>query len=195
VDLARRRATYEDLLALPEGVRAELIGGEIVVQPAPLPKHLKPQGALRRSIGGPFDDDHGADGPGGWYIFIEAEVRFGAEVVRPDLSGWRRERLKNPNQRPFDVVPDWTCEVISPSTASRDRVYKRRLYAKHGVAFYWIVDPQARTLEALESNHGVWVDAGTFDDTAVTRIRPFEAVEIAVGRLFLEREPDEELEG
>jgi Uma2 family endonuclease len=150
-----------------------------------MPRHSKSQRVLGSVIGAPFDDDDGTGGPGGWYIFIEVEVRLGDDVIRPDLSGWRRERLANPDQRPFDTVPDWVCEVLSPSTAARDRVYKRRLYAKHGVGSYWLVDPDARTLEALELRDGVWSDAGTFDDTATARVRPFEAVEIAVGRLFL----------
>jgi len=186
MDPARKVATYADLAALPEGEFAELRGGEIVTQPAPRPRHGRTQRVLGSVLGGPFDDD-GFGGPGGWWIFIEVEVRLGSEVVRPDLVGWRGARLVDTDQRPFDVVPDWTCEVIAPSTASRDRVYKRRLYAKHGVAHYWIVDPHARTLEALELNVGTWRDAGTFDDTAIARAAPFEATEVAVGRLFLPR--------
>ena len=187
MDPVRRVATYDDLFAVPDGIYAELLAGEIVAQPAPRPRHLNPQGAIRRFIGGPFNDDDGFGGPGGWWIFIEIEIRLQNEVVRPDLAGWRRERLADPDQRPIDVVPDWICEVLSPSTAARDRVYKRRLYAKQGVAFYWIVDPDARTLEALELREGAWTDAGTFDETSTARVRPFEAVDLPVGRLFLPR--------
>jgi Uma2 family endonuclease len=187
MDPALRIATYDDLSSLPEDVHAELLDGQISVMPAPLPRHLKSQGVLRSVIGGPYDDDDGFGGPGGWWVFLDVEVRLGGDVVRPDLAGWRRARLADPDQRPLDVVPDWTCEVLSPSTAARDRVYKRRLYAKHGVRFYWLVDPDARTLEALELKDGVWADAGTFDETATARVRPFEGVEIAVGRLFLPR--------
>jgi Uma2 family endonuclease len=77
------------------------------------------------------------------------------------------------------------CEVLSASNPVRDRVTKRRLYATHGVAHYWMVDPDARTLEALSLRDGNWMDAGAFDETALARVAPFEAVEIAVGRLFL----------
>ncbi len=183
-----RLATYEDLLASPEGTRVELVAGTIVTAPAPLPRHSNPQGSLRRFVGGPFHDDDGFGGPGGWWIFVEVDVRFGVhDVLRPDLAGWRRERLATPDVRPIDVVPDWVCEILSPSTAARDRVYKRRLYAQCGVASYWVVDPAARTLEAYTLRDGSWVDAGAFDDTAVARIAPFEAVELPVGRLFLPR--------
>jgi len=71
-------------------------------------------------------------------MFFEVDVALSEhDIVRPDLSGWRRERLPRPGPtRPIDVVPDWMCEVLSPSTAARDRVTKRALYAKSGVAHY-----------------------------------------------------------
>lgn len=182
---ARRAATYADLLALPEDARAELVAGEIIVAPAPRPRHSKVQRSLGRFLGGPFDDDDGYGGPGGWWIFVEVDVRLGADVVRPDLAGWRRERLLEPDVRPIEVVPDWICEIVSESNAAHDRVTKRRLYAEHGVKHFWLVDPDARTLEASSLEGARWVDAGSFDETARARIAPFEAVELAIGRLFL----------
>ena len=188
----RKPATYADLLALPEDARGEVLGGEIVASPAPLPRHSKVQRAVGRFLGGPFDDDDGHGGPGGWWIFAEVDVALGPhDIVRPDLSGWRRERLPRPgNARPIDVVPDWVCEVVSPSTAARDRVTKRNLYPQRGIPFYWLIDPEARVLEALSLRDGVWVEVGVFDDTANARIAPFDAVELAVGRLFLPREAE-----
>jgi len=93
----RKLATYEDLLELPEGARAEISRGEIVTLPAPRPRHSKAQRALGHFVGGPFDDEDGAGGPGGWWIFVEVEIRFELhEVVRPDLSGWRDWPLRSP---------------------------------------------------------------------------------------------------
>ena len=184
---ASRPPTYADLLASPDDVRAEILNGEIVALPAPRPRHSRPQRALGHFIGGPFDDDDGFGGPGGWWIFVEVDIQLGAEVVRPDLSGWRRARLPEPDVRPMTVVPDWVCEIVSERYEARDRVTKKHLYAAHGVAHYWLVDPQARTLEAFSLVDGRWFDAGTFDETAVARIPPFEAVELPIGRLFLPR--------
>jgi Uma2 family endonuclease len=186
---ARRAATYEDLLALDESVKAELVAGEILVTPAPRPRHSKTQRALGRFVGGPFDDDDGFGGPGGWWIFLEVDVRFGADVLRPDLAGWRRERLPQPDVRPLLVVPDWVCETVSESNAAHDRVTKRRIYAEHGVRQFWLVDPAARTLETFVLEAGRWFDARSFDDTARARIAPFEAVELEIGRLFLPKPP------
>jgi Uma2 family endonuclease len=188
---AKRLATYADLLELPEEVRAEILSGEIVTAPAPLPRHSKVQGALRRFVGGPFDDDDGHGGPGGWWIFVEVDVQLRAhDVVRPDLTGWLRTRLQNPgDQRPITTVPDWICE-LSPTTAARDRIAKRSLYAECGVRHYWIVDAQARLLEAFELTGKRWMLGGSYGDDDVARIAPFADIELPVGRLFLPQRED-----
>ncbi|HTQ07457.1 MAG TPA: Uma2 family endonuclease [Polyangiaceae bacterium] len=182
---ARLPATYDDVLALSEDVRAELVAGEVVVAPAPRPRHSRVQRVLGGFLGGPFDDEDGRGGPGGWWIFVDVDVRLGPHVVRPDLAGWRRERLPDPDVRPIDVVPDWICEITSESNAAHYRVTKRRIYAESAVRHYWIVDPDSRTLEALALEGGRWVDVGSFDDTARARIAPFEAVELEISRVFL----------
>lgn len=189
----RKLATYADLLALPQDTRAEVLGGDVVLSPAPLPRHSKAQGSARRFLGGPFDDDDGHGGPGGWWIFVEVDVRLSPhDIVRPDLAGWRRERLSQPGRvRPIEVVPDWVCEVLSPSTAARDRITKRRLYAQAQIPFYWLIDPELRAVEALALRDGAWVELGVFDETATARIAPFDAIELDIGRLFLPREADE----
>jgi len=106
-------------------------------------------------------------------------------IVRPDLAGWWRDRLPDPwDTRPIDTRPDWVCEIRSPSNAAVDRVRKSRLYAEHGVPFYWIVDPAERTLEARRLVEGSWLEVGTFDATSVARTAPFETIELDVGRLF-----------
>jgi Uma2 family endonuclease len=180
-------ATYADLLALPSDVRAEIVAGQIVTAPAPLPRHSKAQRSLSHFIGGPYDDEEGHGGPGGWWIFIEVDVQLGVhDVVRPDLSGWRRERLADPgDKRPITVTPDWVCEVLSPSTAAYDRVAKRNLYGKQGVRHCWIVDVDARTVEAFELVDHRWVLLGSYDDTATVAIPPFTDVELSIDRLFL----------
>ena len=183
---AEKLLSYEDLLALPEDVRAELIEGSIQVSPAPLPRHSKVQGSLRSLIGGPFEDDDGRGGPGGWWILLEVDVRLSRhDVFRPDVSGWRRERLPDPwDVRPIDVVPDWVCEITSPSNARFDRVTKAKRYLEAGVPALWLIDPDSRVLEALVREGDKWLEAGRFSDGDVVRIPPFEAIELEVARLF-----------
>lgn len=186
MDPVRELATYDDLLALPEEIRGEVVHGILRIQPGTTPRHSKVLGAVGRFVGGPFDDDDGYGGPGGWWILPGVDVRLGPhDIVRPDLAGWRRARLPAPwDVRPIDVVPDWICEITSPSNARYDRVTKARLYAAAGVPSLWLIDPTDRVLEALQLDAAAWREAGRFSDGDVSRIPPFEGIELDVGRLF-----------
>lgn len=189
---ALKHAQLPDLLALDPDARVELVGGQLVPKAEANARHGKAQGTIRRFIGGPFDDDDGYGGPGGWWIFTEVLVLLGPDVFRPDLSGWLRERLPDPAQHtPIEVVPDWCCEVLSPSNARHDRVTKRAAYARAGVRHYWLVDPETRMLEALELDaDGRWRECGVYDETTTdARIPPFEAIALDVGRLFFPPSP------
>ncbi|WP_342450105.1 Uma2 family endonuclease [Thiorhodococcus minor] len=108
------------------------------------------------------------------------------EVAVPDLAGWKRERMPMPpeDQR-FDVVPDWVCEILSPSTESRDRRIKMPLCAHYGVALGWLVDPSQRTLEAVQLRSGSWHQIGRVSDTDRAAISPFDAITLDLASLWL----------
>jgi hypothetical protein len=126
--LLRQRATYDDLVKVPENMIAELIDGDLYTSPRPAGPHARFSSALGMDIGTPYD--RGRGGPGGWWIIFEPELHLGEQVVVPDLAGWRRERMPRiPKDQRFIVTPDWLCEVISPSTARIDRGKKMDIYA------------------------------------------------------------------
>jgi Uma2 family endonuclease len=134
---------------------------------------------------GPFQKGRG--GPGGWWIVDEPEVHFvrDVEVAVPDLAGWRRSRMPRvPRDHRFEQVPDWVCEILSPSTASKDRDIKMPLYAHYGVAHAWLIDPVVRTLEAYALRDGAWVGIGRFADDDQVSVAPFEAVTIELAGLW-----------
>ena len=137
------------------------------------------------ALGKPFDD--GVGGPGGWWILTEPELHFGEQVVVPDLAGWRRERLPAmPEEAFFSLAPDWVCEVLSPSTGRIDRGRKLRIYAEAGVAHAWLVNPLERTLEVLRLREGAWTIVAVCSDSDAVRIEPFEAIELELGRLWVD---------
>jgi Uma2 family endonuclease len=115
VDRTRKPATYADVLAAPDHVVAEILDGELHLSPRPAPRHAAASSGLGGALHGPFD--RGRGGPGGWRIPDEPELHLGADVVVPDLAGWRRTRLPRlPDEAYFTLAPDWICEVVSPST-------------------------------------------------------------------------------
>ena len=89
--LARRRATYQDVLDAPAHQVAEVVDGTLHTHPRPARPHARASSVLGGKIGGPFDYDAG--GPGGWWIIDEPELHLGEDIVVPDLAGWRRERM------------------------------------------------------------------------------------------------------
>lgn len=187
-ELKHRPATYEDLLAVPDHMVAEILDGELFASPRPAPRHASASSGVGGALYGPFD--RGRGGPGGWRILDEPELHLGYDVLVPDLAGWRRERLPSlPDTAYFTVVPDWVCEVISPSTASMDRVRKLAIYAREQVSHAWLVDPIARTLEVLRLDGGRWTIVATAADAGLVRAEPFAAIELDLSWLWDPPEP------
>ena len=183
----KKPATYEDLKTLPENRVGQILDGELFALPRPAWGHARATSILGGELSGPFD--RGRGGPGGWLIIDEPELHFGRDVLVPDLAGWRRERLTQvTSTTPWvEVAPDWVCEVLSPSTASIDRVKKKHIYARETVRWYWIVDPSARTLEALQlDQEGHWVELGTWSADEKVRAVPFDAIEIELQALWVD---------
>jgi Uma2 family endonuclease len=186
-DSARRKATLEDFWAIPEGERFhELIAGEIVEKAAPSGEHARVQFRLGVRIG-PYDGRGGGSGasPGGWWFGVEAEILLGADIVRPDIAGWRRDRHpEQPVGMPVSQVPDWVCEVLSPSNAKNDTIKKLRVYHQNHVEHYWLVDPRDATLTVMHWNAEGYVTRLRAERGEVLRAEPFDAIEIPVGVLF-----------
>ena len=177
-----RTWTYEDLLALPDdGKRYEIIGGELYEMPGPNGEHaaavvnlivlLAPfvqalRGALRTApidafmpLGTPVQPDVLVVLPGG-----------AARLVRRGVEG----------------APDLVVEVLSPSNRAYDTLLKRSLYAAAGVREYWIVDPEARTVEVLTLHQDALHRAGLYagDDPIASPLLPdvaFSAADVFAG--------------
>ena len=184
---AGRVATAADLLAIPEHERFyEVVDGELVRKAMPSGLHGRAQSRVVTRIGGPYDRRPGGRWPGGWWIVTEVEVVLADhQVYRPDVIGWRRERLPElPSHAPIDVRPDWVCEVLSDSTEASDRGKKRRVYRREGVRHYWIVDPRIQTLEVYRLDDGRWRELDTYEGDAVVRAEPFESMELDLARLW-----------
>jgi Uma2 family endonuclease len=94
-----------------------------------------------------------------------------------------------PDEAYFSIASDWVCEVLSPSTERFDRSRKLRIYAEAGVAHAWLVKPTDRTLEILRLRDGAWSIVGFWEDAALVRVEPFEAIELELGRLWADQPP------
>src|SRR5262245_10795414 len=121
MNTAQWRATYEDLLKVPDILIAEIVDGELITSPRPASPHARATSVIRVDID-PFDRRSGGPGgPGGWWILFEPELHLGADILVPDLAGWRRERMPVLADVPyFEQAPDWVCEVAQHRTHRSD---------------------------------------------------------------------------
>lgn len=180
---AKRRASYQDVLDAPEHLVVEVLDGELYTHPRPAAPHAEAASVLGMDLGGPFH--RGRGGPGGWVILDEPELHLGHDILVPDLAGWRRERLPEVPAEPFfTLAPDWTCEVLSPSTALVDRRQKRPIYARESVTHLWLVDPDAQTIEVFRLDGESYRLIATHGAEEVARLEPFDAIELELGALW-----------
>jgi len=188
-------AGIRDLLAIPEPDRFhEIIGGELVQKAMPSAQHGSSQANLAGRLVGPYGRRPGGRFPGGWRFMTETEILFAEdEVYRPDIAGWRRERLPAlPREIPLTVRPDWVCEIVSPSNERTDIIKKMLVYQRSEIGHYWLVDP---ILEALVVYR--WTDAGyllvqSAQRDERIRAEPFDAVAFSVRGLLEGEDGDDD---
>ena len=175
--MALPQITWDDVLQMPEdGNRYEAIDGELYVTPAPSSRHQEVSMALAVGLHGIL-----VAGEHGRLFHAPYGVKFPStgEGVQPDLvfvSGTRRDIVR-PAQ--IEGVPDLVVEILSPSTAGRDRGVKRKLYERQGVREYWIVDADAGAID-------VWrFAAGETQPQRFTERIPVRVGDETVGELDL----------
>lgn len=175
-----------DYMALPDEPRCELLYGRFYLSPSPLPVHQIVVGYLHRLF---YDV---ADRTDGVVLVAPMDVHLvDHSVVQPDvifISRRRREVIETWVEGP----PDLLVEVLSPGTASRDRVYKLNLYREHGIDEYWVVDPRRRRITFLVREGEEFLerapDGAMYRSVAVPEIElDMDALWAAVDRVFRRR--------
>jgi len=178
----KRRATYDDLLQVPDHRVAEIVDGDLYVSPRPGSRPTLAASVLGFELVSRFSPGRGT---GDWWILFGPELHFGDDVLVPDLAGWRRGRMPEfPDIAFFTLAPDWVCEVVSPTTEPLDRAKKMPVYARENVSHLWLVNPMVRTLEVYRLAEGRWLVLGTHEGGARVRPEPFDAVELDLAPLW-----------
>lgn len=178
----------KELEKLPDNLTGEVIGGAIYTMGRPRAAHAEVEINMGSDLkNGRFG---GAPPPTGWVIFPEVEILFSTgESVVPDLVGWRADRIAGHlDENPITVVPDWVCEILSSSTRRKDLGVKRALYAARGVPHLWIVDPDARQLDAFALERGGWRLLASYFEDDVADVAPFEGTPLQLSNWWLKTE-------
>jgi Uma2 family endonuclease len=162
--------TYEDFAALPDdGKRYELHEGELSVTPSPGRRHQTILGRLFVLL----TLHVRASGHGEVFVSPFDVIMTNITVVEPDIIYVDDERLRIVSERGVEGSPTLAIEVISPYSKSIDRRRKTALYAAHDVTWYWIVDPDARTIEAYRLEGSAYRLTGKLEGAEPRALPPF----------------------
>jgi Uma2 family endonuclease len=177
-------ATADDLEALPEDLRMEVIGGALVQKASPSFEHGDAQSSIAELLKPRYQ--RGRGGPGGWWIATEVEIELAVhDVYIPDVVGWKRDRTpERPRGRPIRIRPDWVCEILSPSNALNDLGIKLAVYHRTGVPHYWIVDPARETSTVYRSSSEGYVIALSARRGETVHAEPFPELALLIDDLF-----------
>jgi Uma2 family endonuclease len=181
-DPAAARYTWDDFVALDEDDLRELIDGELLEVEVPTGRHEDIVALLCHLLSAWAEAGHGGRARASGYKLRISDVRG----VMPDVQFYRRG---NDAARDQDTGlerghPDLVVEIVSPSSRRHDRVTKLRWYAQLGVPEYWLIDPEARTVERLVLREGAYVIRASLADTETFRPESFGGLEIPLAKLW-----------
>ncbi len=143
--------TYKDYEALPDdGRQYEIHEGELFVTPAPTPKHQFTSQNLFIPM-----HAHVSSRSLGKVLYAPIDVILSeATIVQPDLVYLETRRLSLITSRGIEGPPTLVVQILSPSTIQTNRTTHMQLFARFAVPHYWIVDPEARAIEAYVLREG-----------------------------------------
>ena len=154
----KTKLTYDDYAAVDDGQRYELIDGELCMVPAPYSEHQRIALRLVRKL------DHLVQRHTlGELCFAPLDVRLTPhDVLQPDILFVSKARKQTMALEGLRGAPDLVIEILSPSTAQRDRGRKSAIYHRAGVREMWIVDPDERTIEVFLPGPALFVLDGLY---------------------------------
>jgi len=176
----KKKYTYEDYLKTPDDKRYELIEGELLMTPSPATKHQRISRELEfvilkfvkaNNLGEVFDAP--CD------VYLDNE-----NVVQPDILFISKERLNIIGEKNIQGAPDLAIEIISESTAYRDLVQKKKLYAKFGVKEYWIVIPEEGSVEIYILKDNTYQLLKTYSKDDILESPLLKGLKIALKEIF-----------
>jgi Uma2 family endonuclease len=179
--MATTRITWQDAQLMPEdGKRYEAIDGELYVTPAPFLRHQWIAGnlaaALRQLL---MEPGHG------WVFSAPIGVEFPEteEGVQPDIIFVSTGHSQHLVEEGIRGAPDLVVEILSPGTAERDRTIKLKLYRRHGVAEYWIADPDTNSVRVWDLAGGA-TEPEIYTDLLPVRLGDHTFGEIDLSEIF-----------
>ena len=173
--------TIDDIYALPEGQRAELIDGQLYMMAPPKTIHQRLVSKLGQKIANYIDRKDGDCEvfPAPFAVFMSADEKT---YVEPDISViCDRDKL---DRHGCKGAPDLIVEILSPSTQRRDRLIKLELYQRAGVREYWLVSPEEQTVQVLLFTNGLLLPRELYKKGDVAKVNVLEGCFLELEKVF-----------
>ena len=177
--------TYRDYEALPnDGRRYEIHDGELSVTPAPSLEHQIISARLSFQLMKWLETR-----PGGLVLYAPLDVILAdrpdeTTILQPDIIYIAPDRMGVTSRRGMEGGPTLAVEILSPSTRTIDRVTKRGLYARYGVPYLWLIDPDVRAVEAFALENDRYVLTATATGTERVDLPPFTGLALVPDALW-----------
>jgi len=173
--------TYEQYAQMPDdGRRYEILEGMLQMTPSPTTKHQRVSGNLYFIL-----RSHVAERDLGEVFDAPLDVVLSSTcVLQPDLVYVSRAREQIINEQNIAGAPDLVVEIVTPATASMDRVTKAQLYARYGVPYYWVVDPDQQTVEEFRLERGIYMPVRQWEGGDRFAPELFPGLEIELSGVF-----------
>lgn len=176
----KKRYTYRDYLELGDEGRYEIIEGDLYLTPSPGFKHQNVVRKLARLLADWVESrDLGVVITAPFDVVLQEET-----ILQPDILYLARENYHRLTDSCLKGPPDLVVEVISPASARQDRIKKSRLYQQHGVKEYWLVEPEAATVEIFTNAQDCWHLTGAFGKEEVLSSHLLPGLEIDLNTIF-----------
>ncbi len=172
--------TYQDYLKLDDDKRYEIVEGELFLLPTPDLYHQRTLGRISMALHEHVREHHLGEIFHAPLDVVLSEIN----VVQPDILFVSTERAAILTEANIQGAPDLVIEILSPATRQRDLGIKRNLYAKYGVRQYWIVEPDAKTLEVLVWTETGYRSAAVFPQTGVLNSDLFSGLSLDLTDIF-----------
>lgn len=178
--LEEAELTYSDYEKLPEGSPYELIGGRLILNPAPIPRHQRISREIEFALYA-FVKKNGL----GEVFYSPIDIHLGEkEVYQPDIIFISKERSHIIGEKNITGPPDLVIEILSESTAYNDLKKKKKVYEQSGVREYWIVDPEASSIEVFLLKNGKYISEKEYSFSELLQSPMFPGFSLSLKEVF-----------
>jgi len=172
--------TYADYAMLPEGAPYQLIGGKLIMTPSPTTYHQDIVVCLVEKL----LNFNAKEKAGKVYVSPIDVYLEDKETYQPDVIFISKDRLHIIESAKINGAPDLVMEILSPSTAYYDLKEKFKVYARHGVKEYWIIDPKDKSIEVYEGNEGKFKQVQRMEEEGKAKSSILKGFEVNLKDIF-----------